>query len=98
MTLTKNDLVEGLMSECGLEKVAAKRFVDGFFEEISESLAQGEEVKLSGFGHFHLLDKAPRPGRNPKTGEEVLIKARRVVSFKAAQKLRDQVENIKPEA
>lgn len=67
--------------------------MDGFFEEISQSLADGKEVKLSGFGNFELKDKKSRPGRNPKTGESIPVEARRVVTFKAGQKLRGQVDS-----
>ena len=65
-----------------------------FFEEIRATLERGEEVKISGFGNFQLRDKPQRPGRNPKTGEEVPITARRVVTFHASQKLKAMVENL----
>jgi integration host factor subunit alpha len=66
--------------------------VEAFFEEVSSSLINNEQVKLSGFGNFDLRDKRSRPGRNPKTGEEVAISARRVVTFRPGQKLKDRVE------
>ncbi len=91
-TLTKAELAELLFEQVGLNKREAKDIVDAFFEEIRESLAQGSEVKLSGFGNFQVRDKSPRPGRNPKTGEVILIDARRVVTFHASQKLRGAVE------
>ncbi|NLC09192.1 MAG: integration host factor subunit alpha, partial [Gammaproteobacteria bacterium] len=67
--------------------------VDLFFEEIRTSLESSEPVKISGFGNFELRDKRQRPGRNPKTGEEVPISARRVVTFRPGQKLRERVED-----
>jgi len=92
MALTKADLANALFDEVGLNKREAKEFVDAWFSAISDSLAAGEQVKLSGFGNFQLRDKRQRPGRNPKTGEEVPISARRVVTFKPGQKLRGKVE------
>ena len=97
MALTKADLVERLIDEIGLHKRDAKNLVDQFFEEIKTELETGEPVKLSGFGNFDLRDKKQRPGRNPKTGEEIPITARRVVTFKPGQKLKIRVENLKPE-
>ena len=76
----------------GLNKKEARELVDLFFEEQEASLADGEQVKLSGFGNFDLRDKKERPGRNPKTGEEIPIPARRVVTFRPGQKLRARVE------
>ena len=93
MTLTKAELADILCDRVNISKVAAKEVVEAFFEEIRASLAKGEEVKISGFGNFQLRDKPQRPGRNPKTGEEVAITARRVVTFHASQKLKTQVEN-----
>lgn len=98
MALTKIEMAENLVEKCGLEKRVAKQFVEQFFEEIRIALEKGEEVKLSGFGNFTVRDKKPRPGRNPKTGEDVTVSARRVVTFKAGQKLRDRVENAKVKA
>jgi integration host factor subunit alpha len=92
MALTKADFSEKLFDELGLNKREAKEMVELFFEEIKSSLDTGNEVKLSGFGKFELRDKSPRPGRNPKTGEEVSITARRVVTFRSGQKLRARVE------
>lgn len=93
MALTKIEIAENLVEKCGLDKRIAKQFVEQFFEEIRATLEKGEEVKLSGFGNFVVRDKKARPGRNPKTGEDVAVSARRVVSFKAGQKLRERVEN-----
>ncbi|MFA9487583.1 MULTISPECIES: integration host factor subunit alpha [unclassified Mannheimia] len=92
MALTKIEIAENLIEKLDLEKRVAKQFVELFFEEIRVSLEKGEEVKLSGFGNFSLREKKARPGRNPKTGENVAVSARRVVIFKASQKLRDRVE------
>ena len=91
-SLTKADIYYRLFEELGLNKREAKEVVESFFEEIRESLSANEQVKLSGFGNFDLRDKRERPGRNPKTGEEVPISARRVVTFKPGQKLKEKVE------
>lgn len=92
MALTKADLVETLLEETELNKRDAKFLVDQFFEEVKTALELGRAVKLSGFGNFDLRDKKQRPGRNPKTGEEIPITARRVVTFKPGQKLKAKVE------
>jgi integration host factor subunit alpha len=98
MALTKADLVEKLIDELGMNKRDAKLLVDHFFEEIKSALESGRSVKLSGFGNFDLRDKKQRPGRNPKTGEEIPITARRVVTFKPGQKLKVRVEtHVVPE-
>lgn len=93
MTLTKAELVERLVSKFAIDRQEAKTLVDLFFEEIRSALVSGEKVKLSGFGNFDIRDKRSRPGRNPKTGEDVPITARRVVSFRAGQKLKSRVES-----
>ncbi|WP_019141321.1 integration host factor subunit alpha [Noviherbaspirillum massiliense] len=92
-TLTKAELAELLFEQVGLNKREAKDMVETFFDEIRNALERGEAVKLSGFGNFQLRDKPQRPGRNPKTGEEIPITARRVVTFHASQKLKGMVEN-----
>ncbi len=92
MALTKADMADRLFEEVGLNKREAKEFVDEFYEEIRTALERGEQVKLSGFGNFDLRDKNERPGRNPKTGEEIPITARRVVTFRPGQKLKARVE------
>ncbi|CAG7857599.1 Integration host factor subunit alpha [biofilm metagenome] len=92
MALTKADFAESLFEELGLNKREAKEIVELFFDEIKDSLSKGEQVKLSGFGKFELRDKNSRPGRNPKTGEEIPITARRVVTFRSGQKLKARVE------
>ncbi|MDR2259688.1 MAG: integration host factor subunit alpha [Azoarcus sp.] len=88
MTLTKAELAELLFEQVGLNKREAKDVVEGFFEEIRSALEHGESVKLPGFGNFMLRNKPQRPGRNPKTGEEIPISARRVVTFHPSQKLK----------
>lgn len=93
--LTKAEMAERLINELGLSKRDAKEMVELFFSEIKECLTENEQVKLSGFGNFDLRDKRQRPGRNPKTGEEIPISARRVVTFKAGQKLKNRVEAYK---
>lgn len=90
--LTKAGLAEKLYEELGLNKREAKEIVELFFEEIRSSLESNQSVKLSAFGNFDLRDKNQRPGRNPKTGEEIPITARRVVTFKPGQKLKARVE------
>ena len=94
--LTKAELSEHLNDVVGLNKREAKEMVEIFFEELSVSLIDGDPVRLSGFGNFELRDKTERPGRNPKTGEKVPVSARRVVTFRAGQKLRSQVELYHP--
>lgn len=94
MTLTKADLADLLFEQVGLNKREAKDMVEAFFEEIRTSLESGDSVKLSGFGNFELRKKSERPGRNPKTGEEIPITARRVVTFHASQKLKNQVDEV----
>ena len=94
--LTKADLSEHLNDVVGLNKREAKEMVEILFDELSDSLIAGDSVRLSGFGNFELRDKNERPGRNPKTGEEVPVSARRVVTFRAGQKLRAQVEIYHP--
>lgn len=91
-TLTKAELAELLFEQVGLNKREAKDMVETFFDEIRNALERGESVKLSGFGNFQLRDKSQRPGRNPKTGEEIPITARRVVTFHASQKLKSMVD------
>jgi integration host factor subunit alpha len=92
MALTKADMASRLFDELGLNKREAKEMVEMFFEEIRQSLERGGQVKLSGFGNFDLREKKQRPGRNPKTGKEIPISARRVVTFRPGQKLKARVE------
>lgn len=90
--LTKAQMADRLFEELGLNKREAKEIVEMFFDEIRNSLENNEQVKLSGFGNFDLREKGERPGRNPKTGEEIPISARRVVTFRPGQKLKSRVE------
>ena len=92
--LTKSEMAERLYEELGLNKREAKEIVELFFEEIRSCLEGNEQVKLSGFGNFDLRDKSQRPGRNPKTGEEIPTSARRVVTFRPGQKLKARVETF----
>ncbi|MDU0355368.1 integration host factor subunit alpha [Paraglaciecola aquimarina] len=96
MALTKAEMAEHLFEKLGLNKRDAKELVETFFEEVREALESGEQVKLSGFGNFDLRQKNERPVRNPKTGEDIPIKARRVVTFRPGQKLKSRVESSKP--
>ncbi len=91
MALTKADMAESLFNKLGLNKQEARELVDLCFEELIASLAVGEQIKLSGFGNFELRDKKERPGRNPRTGEKILVSARRVVTFRPGQKLQARV-------
>lgn len=90
--LTKAKMADQLFDELGLNKREAKEIVELFFAEVSKSLEQNIQVKLSGFSNFDLREKGERPGRNPKTGEEIPITARRVVTFRPGQKLKARVE------
>ena len=92
MALTRQNMAESLFKELGLNKKKARELVKSCFEELTASLAVGENVRLSGFGNFDLRDKSERPGRNPKTGEDIQITARRVVTFRPGQKLKDRVQ------
>ena len=96
MALTKADIAEHLFTQLGMSKREAKDMVEAFFEEIRQALERGEQVKISGFGNFDLREKNQRPGRNPKTGEDIPISARRVVTFRPGQKLKARVENVEP--
>lgn len=93
MALTKAEVAEHLYEKVGLSKRDAKEMVEVFFEEVRHTLEQGEQVKLSGFGNFDLRVKSERPGRNPKTGEDIPISARKVVTFRPGQKLKSRVED-----
>ena len=99
MTVTKAELAESLNQKLGLNKRESKEFVELFFEIIKNKLENGHPVKLSGFGNFYLRNKMARPGRNPRTGENIPISARRVVTFRATQKMKEHIaknsENLK---
>lgn len=94
--LTKAQLADLLFDQIGLNKRESKDMIDAFFNLIASSLVNGDDVKVAGFGNFQIRTKAPRPGRNPRTGEEVPIAARRVVTFHASQKLKEQIQERKP--
>ena len=94
-TVTKASLAEELYERLGINKREAKDLVEQFFEEIRMALEEGRNVKLSGFGNFSLRDKSERPGRNPKTGEEIPVSARRVVTFRPGQKLKAQIDDYR---
>ena len=94
--LTKAQLADLLFEQLGLNKRQAKDMVDAFFELMSDQLVQGEDVKISGFGNFQIRTKAPRPGRNPRTGQSIPIQARRVVTFHASHKLKEQIQVSTP--
>jgi integration host factor subunit alpha len=91
--LTKAQLAELLFEQIGLNKRESKDMVDAFFDLVSASLVNGQDVKITGFGNFQIRTKAPRPGRNPRTGEAIPIDARRVVTFHASQKLKEQIQD-----
>ena len=90
--LTKAQLAEMLYEQIGLNKRESKDMVDAFYDLIGARLVAGDDVKLSGFGNFQMRVKAPRPGRNPRTGELIPIAARRVVTFHASQKLKEMLQ------
>ena len=92
MTLTKAGMTEMLFNGLGLNKREAKEMVEGFFEEIKSSLETSHQVKLSGFGNFQTMSKAERPGRNPRTGENIPLSARKVITFRSGQKLKMKVD------
>lgn len=92
--LTKAQLAELLFEQIGLNKRESKDMIDAFFDLISTSLVEGADVKISGFGNFQIRTKAPRPGRNPRTGEAIPIRARRVVTFHASHKLKQQIQDV----
>ena len=93
-SLTKADLADLLFQQIGLNKRESKDMVDAFFDLVSGSLAEGNDVRISGFGNFQIRTKAPRPGRNPRTGEAIPIRSRRVVTFHASHKLKDQIQSV----
>ena len=94
--LTKAQLAELLFEQIGLNKRESKDMIDAFFDLIATSLVDGNDVKVTGFGNFQIRTKAPRPGRNPRTGESIPIEARRVVTFHASQKLKEQIQDQTP--
>ena len=90
--LTKAHLAELLFEHIGMNKRESKDMIDAFYDLIADALVEGNDVKISGFGNFQIRTKAPRPGRNPRTGEAIPIQARRVVTFHASHKLKDQIQ------
>ena len=92
--LTKAQLADLLFDQIGLNKRESKDMIDAFFDLVTDSLVEGADVRISGFGNFESRTKAARPGRNPRTGEPVAIEARRVVTFHASPKLKDQVQAL----
>jgi len=88
MSLTKQDIANALVKETNLTQTQALVLINKFFDQITLQLSKDKNVKLSSFGNFVLREKSARPGRNPKTGEEVMISARKVVTFKAGPKLK----------
>jgi integration host factor subunit alpha len=95
-TLTKAELADLLFERLGLNKRESKDMVEAFFDLVHSTLVHGQDVKLSGFGNFNIRRKAPRPGRNPRTGEAIPIKARHVVTFHASHKLKAIVQGDTP--
>ena len=92
--LTKAHLADLLFQQIGLNKRESKDMIDAFFDLIASSLVDGDDVRISGFGNFQIRTKAPRPGRNPRTGEAIPIRSRRVVTFHASHKLKDQIQSV----
>ena len=90
-TLTRADLAEALHSEIGLSRAESSKIVEQILHEMCAALSNGENVKISGFGTFVLRDKGERVGRNPKTGIEVPIAPRRVLTFRASQMMRERI-------
>jgi integration host factor subunit alpha len=91
--LTKAQLADMLYDQIGLNKRESKDMIDAFFDLVSDRLVEGSDVKVSGFGNFQIRTKAPRPGRNPRTGEAIPIESRRVVTFHASHKLKEQIQD-----
>ncbi|MGM0393772.1 MAG: integration host factor subunit alpha [Thermodesulfobacteriota bacterium] len=97
MALTKSNLIEAISATLDLYPTEAKSLLEDLLETMKSTLASGEDLMLSGFGKFHVNDKAPRIGRNPATGEDMTLDKRRVVTFKSSGKLRDQINGINHE-
>ena len=93
MTITKANLVEKISNRLGLSKAESQNLVENFFEILSNSLENGDDVKISGFGTFKLKKKNTRPGRNPMTGEVIPVSARTIVKFSASSKFRTMVHD-----
>jgi len=93
MTITKANLVEKISNRLGLSKSESQNLVENFFEILSKSLENGEDVKISGFGTFKIKKKNTRPGRNPMTGEVIPVSARTIVKFSASSKFKTMVHD-----
>jgi integration host factor subunit alpha len=94
MALTKNDLVDMIYSELDIPKKECIDLVDSFFDIIKDELVKGDDVMISGFGKWSVKQKRPRLGRNPHTGEQIIIDAKRVVTFKSAPPLRSEINHV----
>jgi integration host factor subunit alpha len=97
-TVTKLDLVESVYEKIGFSKKEAGELVESVFSEIKSQLMDGTKVKISGFGNFVVNEKEPRKGRNPQTGEPIIISKRRVLTFKASQILKEKINSNNGEA
>jgi integration host factor subunit alpha len=93
MTLTKNEIIDAVFKECGFPKKQSAEIVETLIEVIKRTLASGDDVLVSGFGKFRVLEKNQRKGRNPTTGENMMLGARRVVTFKCSGRLRERINN-----
>jgi integration host factor subunit alpha len=93
MTLTKENLVQSLYDQCGFSKHQSRALVETVFEMVKKSLVSGDDVLISGFGKFYVKNKSQRKGRNPATGEDLTLDARRVVTFKSSRVLRDKINS-----
>jgi len=93
MTITKANLVEKISNRLGLSKAESQNLVENFFEILSNSLENGDDIKISGFGTFKLKKKNTRPGRNPMTGEAIPVSARTIVKFSASSKFKTMVHD-----
>jgi integration host factor subunit alpha len=94
MALTKSDLIEAISDRFKISSIEAKDLLETLLETMKSTLASGEDLMISGFGRFQVNDKAPRKGRNPATGGDMILEKRRVVTFKSSGKLRDQINGI----
>ncbi|WP_295525268.1 integration host factor subunit alpha [Novosphingobium sp. Chol11] len=92
--LTRADLADSINRRVGLSRADSLDLVEGILEHMSNAMAQGQNVKISGFGTFILRDKSERLGRNPKTGVEVPITPRRVMTFRASQMLKERIAEV----
>lgn len=91
MTMTKAGIVNDVYERVGVTKKEAAEYVNAVFDAMKDTLSDGEEVKISGFGKFEVRQKGERVGRNPRTGEEIMIPERKVPRFKVSQVLKDEL-------